>query len=349
MPVTTTYPGVYIEEVPSGVRTITGVATSITAFIGRAKRGPVNEAKTINSYSDFERIFGGLWAESTMSFAVRDFYLNGGSQAIIVRLFHPTFASEADRQAAFDAAETEAQTAADAVSSAAADAVAGAATPQDVANAAAPVTKARLSVGGLDLEAAYPGEWSNSLRVRVDHDVVGPDAANIFNLSIQDGGTGQVELFRNVSVQANHLRRVDKVLEQQSLLVRTFGALPGARPAASGAVAPGQDPFGSTTSSGVTTTASDGQALSSGDYTGSLTNKKGLYALARGDFHGVYLYTPLISRPRGFARLIQFFSERVLERDHRDVVAMFAGSEALTPEEIEELALILEKEQNREA
>jgi phage tail sheath protein FI len=43
MPVTPTYPGVYIEEVPSEVRTITGVATSITAFIGRALRGPVNE------------------------------------------------------------------------------------------------------------------------------------------------------------------------------------------------------------------------------------------------------------------------------------------------------------------
>ena len=67
MPVTPTYPGVYIEEVPSGVRTITGVATSITAFIGRARRGPVNESKTINSYGDFERIFGGLWAKSTMS------------------------------------------------------------------------------------------------------------------------------------------------------------------------------------------------------------------------------------------------------------------------------------------
>ena len=43
MPVTPTYPGVYIEEVPSGVRPITGVATSITAFVGFARRGPVNE------------------------------------------------------------------------------------------------------------------------------------------------------------------------------------------------------------------------------------------------------------------------------------------------------------------
>lgn len=86
MPVQPTYPGVYVEEIPSGVRTITGVATSITAFIGRAKRGPVDEPVTINNYGDYERQFGGLWEHSTMSFAVKDFFLNGGGQAIIVRL-----------------------------------------------------------------------------------------------------------------------------------------------------------------------------------------------------------------------------------------------------------------------
>ena len=66
MPVSLSYPGVYIEEVPSGVRTITGVATSIAAFVGRARRGPVHEAVTINGFADFERQFGGLWAESTL-------------------------------------------------------------------------------------------------------------------------------------------------------------------------------------------------------------------------------------------------------------------------------------------
>ncbi len=86
MPITPTYPGVYVEEIPSGVRTITGVATSITAFIGRAKRGPTDEPILINNYGEYERIFGGLWNQSTMSFAVRDFYNNGGSQAVIVRL-----------------------------------------------------------------------------------------------------------------------------------------------------------------------------------------------------------------------------------------------------------------------
>ena len=80
MPTLATYPGVYIEEVPSGVRTITGVATSITAFFGRARRGPVNKPVLINNLADFERGFGGLWIESPMSYAVRDFYQNGGAR-----------------------------------------------------------------------------------------------------------------------------------------------------------------------------------------------------------------------------------------------------------------------------
>jgi phage tail sheath protein FI len=86
MPSALTYPGVYIEEIPSGVRTITGVATSITAFLGRAASGLTNEPTAINSFGDFERAFGGLDVNYSMSYAVRDFYLNGGSQAIIVRL-----------------------------------------------------------------------------------------------------------------------------------------------------------------------------------------------------------------------------------------------------------------------
>lgn len=87
MPMTLTYPGVYVEEVPSGVRTMTGVATSVTAFVGRCLKGPLDQAITINSWADFERRFGGLWSDSALTYAVRDFYANGGSQAIIVRVF----------------------------------------------------------------------------------------------------------------------------------------------------------------------------------------------------------------------------------------------------------------------
>lgn len=55
MSVLTPYPGVYVQEIPSGVRTIAGVATSITAFVGRTRRGPVDRATTVHNYADFER------------------------------------------------------------------------------------------------------------------------------------------------------------------------------------------------------------------------------------------------------------------------------------------------------
>lgn len=86
MPVQTSYPGVYVQEVPSGVRTITGVSTSIAAFVGTARRGPINRAIPITSYADYERRFGGLSTSSEMSYAVRQFFLNGGTQAIITRV-----------------------------------------------------------------------------------------------------------------------------------------------------------------------------------------------------------------------------------------------------------------------
>jgi phage tail sheath protein FI len=86
MPVQPTYPGVYIEELPSGVRTITGVATSITAFIGRTLRGNLDKAITITSFADFERVYGGLWVKSLVSYAVKSFFLNGGSKAVMVRI-----------------------------------------------------------------------------------------------------------------------------------------------------------------------------------------------------------------------------------------------------------------------
>lgn len=154
MPTTPTYPGVYIEEIPSGVRTITGVATSITAFVGRALMGPVNQAVTINSYGDYERIFGGLWLSSSMSYAVRDFFLNGGGQAIIVRLFAPT---DAEQQAALSTAQTKAGVAADAVI-AAAEAARAAAVPAttdaDIATAAEGAVAAAGAVSPAALSAA---------------------------------------------------------------------------------------------------------------------------------------------------------------------------------------------------
>src|SRR4051794_13334102 len=86
MPIAVSYPGVYVEEISSGVHTITGVATSITAFVGRTRRGPLNDPVRVQSYAEFERAFGGLWSDSTLTYAVAQFFQNGGGDALIVRV-----------------------------------------------------------------------------------------------------------------------------------------------------------------------------------------------------------------------------------------------------------------------
>ncbi len=85
MPQQYTYPGVYVEEIPSGVHTITGVATSIAAFIDFFKEGPMDKAVRIQSLSDFNRLFGGLSIKSPASYAINQFFLNGGTEAYVVR------------------------------------------------------------------------------------------------------------------------------------------------------------------------------------------------------------------------------------------------------------------------
>ena len=69
---------------------------------------------------------------------------------------------------------------------------------------------------------------------------------------------------------------------------------------------------------------------------------KGL--LRRDTFHGVFVYTPLISRPAGLARFIQFFADRVLETDAGVVVAMLTKSQAISQDEIHELEQLLHQQ-----
>lgn len=68
---------------------------------------------------------------------------------------------------------------------------------------------------------------------------------------------------------------------------------------------------------------------------------KGL--LAKDNFHGVFLYQPLITRPMGLAQLVRNFADRVLEMDYVSVVSLFARSKTLTPAEIDELSKLLEE------
>jgi phage tail sheath protein FI len=186
MPVSVTYPGVYVEEIPSGVRTIANVATSITAFAGKALRGPVSSPETITSFADFERLFGGMDRDITLGYAVRDFFLNGGSIAIIVRVYKVT-----------DAAKS----------------------------------KALFDFTDLKLSAANEGTWGARVRARVDKKVetdanvkaaaasLGVAPAEIFDLTVRDALTGRMETFLNLTMK-DSARRVDRVLESESSLVR---------------------------------------------------------------------------------------------------------------------------------
>ena len=66
--------------------------------------------------------------------------------------------------------------------------------------------------------------------------------------------------------------------------------------------------------------------------------------LKREPFHGIYLYTPQISKPQGLAKMVQFFADRVVELEVESVVSLFTQGDAITEKEIEELELILERE-----
>jgi uncharacterized protein len=83
------------ESQPSGVEllqqsrdshTIERVSTGVAAFVGRTLKGPVNQVLPVGSFSEFQRHFGGLWQPSTVSYAVEQFFENGGRQALIVRI-----------------------------------------------------------------------------------------------------------------------------------------------------------------------------------------------------------------------------------------------------------------------
>lgn len=85
MTMTYTYPGVYVQELQSASHPITGVPTSIAAFVGHTGSGIDNRAQAIFSFADFERLYGGLASTSELSYAVQQFFLNGGGQAFVVR------------------------------------------------------------------------------------------------------------------------------------------------------------------------------------------------------------------------------------------------------------------------
>ncbi|MGP3927117.1 phage tail sheath family protein [Streptomyces sp. 8N616] len=196
MPVQTGYPGVYIEELPSSVRTIAAVTTSVTAFVGHTRRGPLNHPVRVTSFADFERRFGSLSSQSAVSYAVHQFFGNGGSVAVIVRV-----------------------------------AAAGSGKEAEVTLES---TEGRSECAVLTVHAKEPGVWGNGLRVAVDYDTPEPDET--FNLHVFDARGGARETFTGLSVTPGHGRFVETVVNAGSSLIRVGLVGDDGRPDPSGTV-----------------------------------------------------------------------------------------------------------------
>ncbi|HKQ05846.1 MAG TPA: phage tail sheath subtilisin-like domain-containing protein [Blastocatellia bacterium] len=80
------HPGVYIEEVSSGVRPIEGVSTSTAAFIGKAEMGTLNKAVLVTSFQEFQTRYGAFLNDSSLAHAVFQFFNNGGTSCYLVRI-----------------------------------------------------------------------------------------------------------------------------------------------------------------------------------------------------------------------------------------------------------------------
>ena len=78
--------GVELPQKSRDCHAIERVPTAVTAFVGRTLRGPVGEALPVRSFAEFQQQFGGLWQPSTLSYAVEQFFENGGREARIVRV-----------------------------------------------------------------------------------------------------------------------------------------------------------------------------------------------------------------------------------------------------------------------
>jgi phage tail sheath protein FI len=262
MPIAPTFPGVYIEEIPSGVRTITGVATSITAFIGSALRGPLDEPVTINSFGDFERQFGGLWVDSMMSYAVRDFYTNGGSQAIIVRVANGSKTAHISLPT-------------------------GQASPDDFVR----LDASSAGAWGNNLSALVDYNTADPSNPSA------PKDPNLFNLTITEKVNGIVKLtekFLGVSMQPASANYLPRVLEQSSALVRVPKKASGNFDDVTKFVP--QDTFivGSPPTPNPVNAidGSDGTDITDIQLTGKENDKTGLYALAKADLFNLLCIPP---------------------------------------------------------
>jgi uncharacterized protein len=235
MPVVTSYPGVYLEEIPSTSRTVTSVTTSATAFADFFARGPVGAAVKVTSFRDFTRTFGGLDTRSEASYGLYQYFNNGGSIAWVVRaidaaaeaatfdvaVLTPTLAdTAADAEAAANAARTAADEAATAAGEAtgSAEAVLESA---NVAQATAAAAAATQSVADQTKKAASDPNAGDAASGMKDAAKSAADAAATARTAAQE--------------TSNAVAAVDTAEDQDTLKSLTDAAVQAAQGAAKAA------------------------------------------------------------------------------------------------------------------
>jgi phage tail sheath protein FI len=171
------YLGVYIEELQSAQHTITGAATSIAVFIGWAPQGPVQQATLVQSWSDYQALFGGIAnSASYLSYAVNQFFGNGGTQAYIVRLV-----ADANTTGATQTAAT-----------------------------------ASKAVSTLHLWASNPGAWGNNLSISITLSKSDTSKFSLLVQLVVNGQTTTLESYSNLSVVSTDPQYVVSVIDSDS-------------------------------------------------------------------------------------------------------------------------------------
>ena len=226
MPISPTYPGVYIDELPSGVHTIVGVSTSNTAFIGTAPRGPDNTPTTILGVADYERVFGGLSKTSMMGFAVRDFFQNGGSQAFVVRVVSQGTPAIVGPPAVPAVAGASAATIELPVTPPA---------PPPPPAGGPPPPPPPPAPGPIVLNASWKGALNGKLEATVDYDGFADANSPFYNLTVAFTPTGALvpavqEKFSGISTDSGSPRGLSQSLSRSNLVSLAPGGTPAIRP-----------------------------------------------------------------------------------------------------------------------
>ncbi len=79
-------PGVYFEPQEAATPVIRRLRMDIAGFVGITERGPLDTPVPINSWRQFQSLFGNFVPYSFLAYAVKGFFENGGRTCFIVRI-----------------------------------------------------------------------------------------------------------------------------------------------------------------------------------------------------------------------------------------------------------------------